>query len=152
VSPIDALEVGCGGKRDRGVPVSSVRGKGPIRIALQGREQMFACRQIRNVHTFGPTTKRGRAGMSTTVIILIVVAVIVVLAAVAFVARRQRSRQLDQKRVEASEHREQADTRARKAEQARLAAEEQSDRARKEQTAAEEHRQQAQEIDPDVKE
>lgn len=53
--------------------------------------------------------------MSTTVIILIVVAVIVVVAVVAFVARRQRARQLDQKRVEASEHREQADTRDRKA-------------------------------------
>jgi cell division protein FtsL len=65
--------------------------------------------------------------MSTTAIILIVVAVIVVLAAVALVARRQRARQLDQKRVEASEHREQADTRGRKAEQARLAAEEQTD-------------------------
>jgi polyisoprenoid-binding protein YceI len=82
--------------------------------------------------------------MSTTAIILIVVAVIVVLAAVAFVARRQRARQLDQKRGEAREHREQADTSGRKAEQARLAAEEQADRARKEQTAAEEHRQQAQ--------
>jgi cell division protein FtsL len=91
-----------------------------------------------------------RDGMSTTAIILIVVAVIVVLAAVALVARRRRARQLDQKRVEASEHREQADTRGRKAEQARLAAEEQTDRARKEQAAAEEHRQQAREIDPDV--
>jgi FtsZ-interacting cell division protein ZipA len=90
--------------------------------------------------------------MSTTAIILIVVAVIDVLAAVGFVARRQRTRQLDQKRDEAREHREQADTRGRKAEQARLAAEEQTERARKEQTAAEEHRQQSQEIDPDVEE
>jgi hypothetical protein len=71
---------------------------------------------------------------------------------VALLARRQRARQLDQKRVEASEHREQAETSGRKAEQARLAAEEQTERARKEQAAAEEHRQQAQEIDPDVEE
>ena len=90
--------------------------------------------------------------MNTTAIILIVVAVIVVLAVVAFLVIRQRARQLDQKRVEAREHREQADTSGRKSEQAPLAAEEQADRARKEQTAAEEHRQQAQEIDPDVEE
>jgi hypothetical protein len=72
------------------------------------------------------------------------------LAAVAFVARRRRARQLDMKRDEAREHREQADTSGRKAEHARLAAEEHAERARKEQAAAEEHRQQAREIDPDV--
>ena len=52
--------------------------------------------------------------MNTTVIVLIVVAVIVVLVVVALLARRQRERQLDQKRVEASEHREQAETSGRK--------------------------------------
>ena len=67
-----------------------------------------------------------------------------------FLARRQRERQLEQRRAEAREHREQADMKARKAEQARLAAEEQADRARKEQAAAEQHRQLAQQIDPDI--
>jgi C4-dicarboxylate-specific signal transduction histidine kinase len=118
------------------------------------RALAFVCgpQGSRNVDTFGPTTQKGATDMSTTAIVLIIVAVIVVLGAVAFVARRQRARQLDQKRLEAREHREQADTRDRKAEQARLAAEEQADRARKEQTAAEEHRQQAEKIDPDVEE
>jgi C4-dicarboxylate-specific signal transduction histidine kinase len=146
------LEVGCGGKSDRGVPRVERAGEGSYSEPCKVRNRCSHVAGSRNVHTFGPTTKKGRDGMSTTVIILIVVAVIVVLAVVAFFARRQRARQLDQKRLEASEHREQADTRGRKAEQARLAAEEQADRARKEQTAAEEHRQQAEEIDPDVKE
>lgn len=53
------LEVGCGGKSDRGVPVLSVQGKGRIRTALQGHEQMFACRQISECPYFGPTTEKG---------------------------------------------------------------------------------------------
>jgi flagellar biosynthesis/type III secretory pathway M-ring protein FliF/YscJ len=88
--------------------------------------------------------------MSTIWIVVIVVVAVVLIACLAFAASRGRTRKLEQKRLEAREHREVADTKARKAEQARLQAEEQADRARKQQAEADELRRHAAEVDPDT--
>ena len=88
--------------------------------------------------------------MSTTAVVLIGLALIFLAVAGFVVYRRQQEQKLEEKRTEAGELRQEADTRARKAEQARLQAEEQADRARKEQEAAEERRRQAAEVDPDI--
>jgi uncharacterized protein HemX len=88
--------------------------------------------------------------MSTTVIVAIVVVAIVVLALAGLATSRQRAKRLEEHRLEAREHREEADSKARKAEQARLQAEEQAERARKQQAEADELRRHAAEIDPDT--
>jgi LPXTG-motif cell wall-anchored protein len=82
--------------------------------------------------------------------VLIVIGLIIVLGLVFFLVRKRREQQLEEKRVQAGELRQEASTTARQAEQARLAAEEQAERARKAQATAEERRREADELDPDV--
>ena len=88
--------------------------------------------------------------MSTTAIVLIVIAAIVVIGVVLYFGKQRREAQLEERRVEAGERRDLADTKAREAEQARLAAEEQAERARAREAEAESHRREADELDPDV--
>ena len=64
-----------------------------------------------------------------------------------YLVRKRQEQQLEEKRAEAGQLRQEADTSARRAEQAKLQAEEQAERARKEQEAADERRRQAAEID-----
>jgi biopolymer transport protein ExbB/TolQ len=88
--------------------------------------------------------------MSTTAIVLIVIAAIVVVALIAYAATLQRTKRLEQRRVEAQDVRTEAQAKTRRAEQARLAAEEQAERARRDQQAAAELHEKANDIDPDV--
>jgi uncharacterized protein HemX len=100
--------------------------------------------------TVRPTTASEGARMSTTIIVLIVIAAIVVIGVVLYLGKRRREAQLEERRVEAGERRDLAETKAREAEQARLAAEEQAARARAREAEAEAHRREADELDPDV--
>ncbi|HEV2591310.1 MAG TPA: hypothetical protein VGU02_05390 [Gaiellaceae bacterium] len=88
--------------------------------------------------------------MSTTLIVVIVVIAVLVLAAVAWGMTAGRAKRMQQKRVVAQAHREQANVAARQAEKARLEAKEQSDRAAAQQAEADWLRSHADEIDPDA--
>lgn len=88
--------------------------------------------------------------MDTIWIVILIVAALAVLAGVFAAMRKRRETELEERRVEARSHREEAEATARHAEQARLEAEEQAERARREQDAAEALRRQADEVDPDV--
>jgi biopolymer transport protein ExbB/TolQ len=93
-----------------------------------------------------------------------VIVAIIVFALIAYMASRSRAKQVEEKRIEAREHREAADTTAREADKAKLQAEEraaqarrqqmeaeeQAEKARAKQSEAEELRQHADEIDPDT--
>ena len=88
--------------------------------------------------------------MDTIWIVVLLVVALLVVAGIIIAARKRRDAQLEERRVEAREHREDADATARRAEQARLEAEEKADRARKQQEAADDLRRRADEVDPDV--
>jgi uncharacterized protein HemX len=83
------------------------------------------------------------------IIVLVAVAIIIV-GGIVFAGRQRREAQLEERRVEAQGHREEASSKARRAEQARLQAEEQAERAERERAEAEQLERKAAEIDPDV--
>lgn len=102
--------------------------------------------------------------MDTWLIIVLVIVALIVLGAVFVGMRRQKESKLTEQRVEAGEHREQAETRSRQAEVAeaeaeeraarakreQLAADEQAERAERERASAQELHERAREVDPDV--
>jgi Flp pilus assembly protein TadB len=88
--------------------------------------------------------------MDTWLIIVIVIAAVLVVALALWAAARGRERRLEHQRVEAGEHREQAELRARQAEERELAAREELDRAGRERAVARGHAERADEVDPDV--
>ena len=88
--------------------------------------------------------------MDTIWIVVLIVVALIVVAGIMIAARKRRDAQLEERRAEARDHREDADATARRAEQARLEAQEQADRARKQQEAADDLRRRADEVDPDV--
>jgi uncharacterized protein HemX len=92
--------------------------------------------------------KRGR--MDTWLIIVIVVAAALGIALLLWAVVRGRKRRLEQRREEASAHREQSELRARQAEEREVAAREELDRAERERALARGHAARADEIDPDV--
>jgi flagellar biosynthesis/type III secretory pathway M-ring protein FliF/YscJ len=93
---------------------------------------------------------RKRGHMDTWLIIVIVVAAAVVVALLLWGVVRGRERRLEQRRDEASAHREQSELRARQAEEREVAAREELDRAERERAVAQGHATRADEIDPDV--
>jgi len=104
--------------------------------------------------------------VSTALLVILIVLAIVVIAALVMGSRKARERQHEARRVEADEHREEAqirDSRARaqeaeaeeraaKAKREAAHADEQSTLARQERRAAEDRHRQADQIDPDVDE
>lgn len=88
--------------------------------------------------------------MDTIWIVVLVLAALLVIGGVMVGARKRRDAQLEERRVEAQGHREEANATARRAELAKLEAKEQAERADREAEAAAELRQRADEVDPDV--
>ena len=76
--------------------------------------------------------------MDVGTIIVIAIAALVILAIVAFATKRRRTQKLDQRRVEAHSHREEARVRNARADRAAAEAEERAARAKREQAMAEE--------------
>ena len=110
-----------------------------------------------------PIGKQLEGGRMSTIAWIIVVVAVVVLAALAWAGRK---RNLEQRRVEADAHREDAKERGLRAERASLAAEEQLAQARRQQldaeelsavaerekAAAEQSHERARQVDPDIAE
>jgi flagellar biosynthesis/type III secretory pathway M-ring protein FliF/YscJ len=88
--------------------------------------------------------------MDAWVWIVIAVAAVLLVGLVIFAGRRARDRQIESKRVEAQELRQEAETRARRAEERELVAQEQAEQARRERSSAEEAAERARRVDPDV--
>jgi Flp pilus assembly protein TadB len=88
--------------------------------------------------------------MDAWVWIVIAVAAILLVGLVIFGGRRARERQIENKRVEAHELRQEADMRARRAEERELVAQEQAEQAQRERSGAEEAAERARRVDPDV--
>jgi Tfp pilus assembly protein PilO len=88
--------------------------------------------------------------MDTWLIIVIIVVAVVVLALLAWAVTRGRQRRLEGKRVEATELRQEAQSRVQRADERQALAEEQAERARRERAEAESRLERADEVDPDV--
>ena len=88
--------------------------------------------------------------MYTIWIVVLVLAALVVIGVVMYVVRQRSEARLEERRLEAQSHREEANATARRAEKAQLEAKEQAEVARREQESAAELRQRADEVDPDV--
>ena len=88
--------------------------------------------------------------MAWWVIALIVIGAVVLVALLVLAGRRGRERQLESKRSEATELRQEAGVRARRAEERAALAEEQAERARQERAAADATARRADEVDPDI--
>lgn len=83
-------------------------------------------------------------------IALIVLGVLLLVGIIIVGGRRTQERRLEGKREEASELRDDAQTRARRAEEREALAQEQAERAKEERLAADEQLQRADKVDPDV--
>lgn len=91
--------------------------------------------------------------MGTWVIVAVVIAVIVlVVIALWAVDRSRKKRQLEERRVEAAEHREKAELEALRAGERERVANEELQRAERERSAAQAHVERANEVDPDLEE
>lgn len=90
--------------------------------------------------------------MATWLIVVIALAAVVGVGLVIWALERGRSRKLQERRVEAGEHREQSELRALQARERREAAEEEIERSEREQAVAQAHARRADELDPDMDE
>jgi Flp pilus assembly protein TadB len=88
--------------------------------------------------------------MDTWLIVVIAVAAVLVAGFVLWLLSRSRERHLEERRVEAGEHREKADLQSQRAREREAVAQDELDRARTEREVAQAHTRRADEIDPDV--
>ena len=88
--------------------------------------------------------------MDTWLIVVIAVAAVLLVAVVLWALSRTRNRKLDERRVEASQHREKAELQSFRAREREAAAQDELERAQNEREVAEAHARRADEVDPDV--
>jgi flagellar biosynthesis/type III secretory pathway M-ring protein FliF/YscJ len=88
--------------------------------------------------------------MDTWLIIVIAVAAVLVAGIVLWLLSRSKERRLEERRVEAGEHREKAELQSLRAREREAAAQEELERAQDEREVAQAHARRADEIDPDV--
>ncbi len=90
--------------------------------------------------------------MAPWIIIAVIGIAIAIVIAVVIERRSRRARQLEERRVEAGEHREKAELQTLRANEREQAARDELDRAERERAAAHAHTQRADEVDPDLDE
>ena len=88
--------------------------------------------------------------MAPWIIIAAIGIAIAIVIAVGIERRSRRARQLEERRVEAGEHREKAELQTLRAKEREDAARDELDRAERERAAAHAHARRADEVDPDV--
>lgn len=88
--------------------------------------------------------------MDTWLIVVLAVAAVLLVGAVLWALSRSKDRRLEERRVEAGEHREKAELQSLRAREREAAAQDELDRAENEREVAQAHARRADEIDPDA--
>lgn len=88
--------------------------------------------------------------MDTWLIIVIAVAAVLVVGIALWALSRSRNRQLEERRVEAGDHREKSELQSLRAREREQAAKDELERAQTEREVAQAHARRADEVDPDV--
>lgn len=90
------------------------------------------------------------AGMDTWLIVVLAVVAVLLVGVALWALSRSKNRQVEERRVEATQHREKAELQSLRAREREAAAQEELDRARTEREVAQAHARRADEVDPEV--